>query len=150
MSVASQKKNMLDIHRLISRDLGYLPGDRECGPNGAKRIFLTNSAAFLRALGKDLSFTEMKVATNPAGIAVSGDVSLYGMWGESNGLCLYISQPVINPPAFLYRSISSLKDYRGGANQWVSCSLFEAQDYDGLINTLLSLKTQMEELRYAA
>ncbi len=150
MSLASQKKNMLDIHRLVSRDLGYIPGDRECGPNGAKRIFLTKSAAFLRALGKDLCFSEMRVNTNPGGIAVSGDVSLYGIWGEGNGVCLYISEPMLRPPAFMYRSIKHMKDYSGGPNQWAQCSLFENQDYSGLLNILLALRAPSEEIRHAA
>jgi hypothetical protein len=147
MSVSSQKKNMLDIHRLISRELGYISGERESGPNGAKKIFLTKSAAFLRALGKDLSFSEMKVLTNPAGIAVSGEVSLYGMWGERNGLYFQINQPIQPFDAFLYRTITSMKDYSGGPNQWASCSLFEDQEYDRLLRILSGLR---EEIFYAA
>ncbi len=50
MSLKSQKDNMNAIYSLISIDLGYIYGERESGPNGAKKSFLTKSAAFLRAL----------------------------------------------------------------------------------------------------
>ena len=136
---------------LISMDLGYIYGDRESGPNGAKKEFLTKSAAFLRALGKDLDFKEMNVIKNSAGIAVSGDVSLYGMWSGGNGLYLKIEEPVKPFTAFLYRHITGLKDCSGGENQWLSCSIFEDGDYDRLIHALLALhKPSGTEVRHVA
>ncbi len=140
MSIQTQKKNMQTIHRLVSRNLGYIYGENESGPNGAKKDFLTKSAAFLRALGKDLGFTEMKVTTNPGGIAVSGEVSLYGMWGEGNGLFLQLFQSVTQRKAFLYRRIAHMKDYSGGENQWLPYDLFEVGDHYGLIDALQALK----------
>jgi len=132
-------------------DLGYIYGERESGPNGAKKEFLTKSAAFLRALGKDLDLKEMQVKTNPAGIAVSGDVSLYGMWSGGNGLYLKIEEPVKPFSAFLYRHITSMKDYRGGNNQWLSCAIFEDGDHNKIIDTLSALRKQAEtEVRHAA
>ena len=141
MSLKSQKDNMNAIYSLISGDLGYIYGERESGPNGAKKSFLTKSAAFLRALGKDLGFTEMRVNTNPGGIAVSGEVSLYGMWSEGNGLYFKINQPLsMQNGIFPYRSINHLKDYRGGQNNWLPCIIFESADYQKLMDTLLELK----------
>ena len=132
-------------------DLGYIYGERESGPNGAKKEFLTKSAAFLRALGKDLDLKEMQVKTNPAGIAVSGDVSLYGMWNGGNGLYFKIEEPVKPFSAFLYRHITSMKDYRGGSNQWLPCAIFEDGDYDRVIDTLLALHKPSEtEVRHVA
>lgn len=61
MSMQSQKKNMKTIHGLVSQNLGYIFGERESGPNGAKKQFHTKSAAFLRALGRDLGFQDFKV-----------------------------------------------------------------------------------------
>jgi hypothetical protein len=141
---------MQTIHQLISQDLGYIHGERESGPNGAKKVFLSKSAAFLRALGKDLGFIEMKVHTNPSGIAVSGDVSLYGMWGDGNGVCLYISQPVAYPPAFLYRHITGMKDCGGGQNRWMPCYLFATGEYAGVVDTLTALRAMPRDVRYAA
>ena len=134
-------------------DLGYIHGERESGPNGAKKLFLSKSAAFLRALAKDLCFKEHKVTTNPAGIAVSGDVTLRGMWGEGNGLYLQISQPINPFPAFLYRDITGMKDYAGGANQWLNCAYFADGDYHRIIHILSSLRKKADETeanKYAA
>ena len=92
MSIQSQKKNMKTIHGLVSQNLGYIFGERESGPNGAKKQFHTKSAAFLRALGRDLGFQDYKVTNNYGGIAVSGEITLMGMWSEGNGLYLQLSQ----------------------------------------------------------
>jgi hypothetical protein len=151
MSIQSQKKNMRTIFQLISMDLGYIHGERECGPNGAKREFLTKSAAFMRALGKDLCLKEMKVNTNHAGIAVSGDVTLYGMWDDGSGLYFKLEEPIKPFSAFLYRSITHMKDYSGGQNEWLPCSVFEDEDYDKLVSTLSALrKPTGTEVRHAA
>ncbi len=150
MSVQSQKKNMQTIFSLISMDLGYIYGDRECGPNGAKKQFHTKSAAFLRALGNDLGFKDFKVTKNYAGIAVSGEITLMGMWGDGNGLYFQISQPCRPFTSFLYRGITHMKDYVGGYNQWLPCVLFEDGDYEKLTATLLALRDTAVEVRYAA
>jgi hypothetical protein len=144
MSVKTQQKNMQTIYSLISMDLGYIYGERESGPNGAKKEFLSRSAVFLRALGKELNFKEMKVTTNPSGIAVSGDVTLHGIWGEGNGLYFKIEEPVKPFAAFLYRHTTSMKDYSSGHNQWLACSVFEDGDYGKLIKTLSELRKPME------
>ncbi len=80
------------------------------------------SMAFLRALKKELPFTECKVSFNPGGIAVSGDAHLMGMF--ENGIGLYItindscfSERKLN---FLYRTISHMKDYSGGPNNYMT------------------------------
>ncbi len=91
----------------------------------------------------------MKVNTNSAGIAVSGEVCLYGMWDDGNGLFFEITQPSFGSQAFLYRSITALKDYKGGSNQLLSCILFKNKDYDGLINAFLLLKQQGADKRAA-
>ena len=151
MSVQSQKKNMKTIHRLISRDLGYIYGEREGGPNGEKKDFHTKSAAFLRSLSKYLGFKESKVTNNYGGIAVSGEITLMGMWDEGNGLYLQISQPVMCWQSFLYRSISHMKDYTGGENQWLPVDIFAEGRYEELLDMLLALwKTSKEEISHAA
>ena len=139
MSVKSQQANMKTIYTLVSRDLGYIHGERESGPNGAKKQFLSKSAAFLRALGNDLGFKEFKVTTNPGGIAVSGEVTLMGMWTDTNGLYMQIFQSVTRRQDFLFRSIRHMKDYTGGMNQWIPCSLFAVGDYERLIGMLLPI-----------
>ena len=150
MSIKSQQQNMKAIHSLVSRDLGYIYGERESGPNGAKKIFHTKSAAFLRVLGNDLGFKEFKVTNNHGGIAVSGEITLMGMWGDSNGLYFQLNQPLRPFNSFLYRSIKHMKDYSGGTNQWLPCDIFADGDYDRLIYIMSALNTSKEDLRRAA
>lgn len=151
MSMQSQKKNMKIIHSLVSQNLGYIFGERESGPNGAKKQFHTKSAAFLRALGRDLEFQECEVTNNYGGIAVSGEIALMGMWSEGNGLYFQLSQSAIGRQSFLYRQISHIKDYTGGRNQWLPVELFASGKYTELMDILLALrKPSKEEAEYAA
>ena len=151
MSMQSQKKNMKTIHGLVSQNLGYIFGERESGPNGAKKQFHTKSAAFLRALGRDLGFRECKVMNNYGGIAVSGEVTLMGMWSEGNGLYVQLSQSSMGWQSFLYRQISHMKDYTGGRNQWFPADMFASGKYAELVDILLALrKPSKEEAEYAA
>jgi PRTRC genetic system ThiF family protein len=150
MSIKSQRENMKTISRLVAGNLSYIFGERESGPNGAKKQFHTKSAAFLRALGNDLGFTEFKVTKNYGGIAVSGEITLMGMWGEGNGLYLQISQPITQQREFLYRSITHLKDYSGGNNRWLSCDIFTNGEYEKLLETLSVLRDISKEESRAA
>lgn len=152
MSIQSQQKTMKTMHGLVSQDLGYIHGEREGGPNGAKKQFHSTSKAFLRALGNDLGFTEFKVTNNHGGIAVSGEITLMGMWGEGNGLYLLIFQSMTGSQDFLFRSIENMKDYSGGRNQWLPCDLFAAGEYERLTNMLLKLRKPIatSEVRHAA
>ena len=148
MKKSLQEKKMEQIARLLSGNLSYIGGERESGPNGAKAEFLRTSAAFLRKLGKDLGFAEMKVSTNPAGIAVSGSVSLYGMWGDGNGLCFVLEQSAFRQQMLLYREISRLDDYRGKQNQYYMLSDFAKADYAGLCRCFLHFRKEADA--YAA
>ena len=150
MSIKSQREKMQTISRLVSQELGYIFGEREGGPNGAKKQFHTKSAAFLRALGNDLGFKDFKVTNNHAGIAVSGEITLMGMWGEGNGLYLQISQPITQQREFLYRHITHIKDYSRGNNRWLPCSIFTNGEYEKLLEMLSALRdTSKEESRAA-
>jgi len=153
MSIQSQKKNMQIIFSLASQDLGYICGEHESGPNGAKKQFHTKSAAFLRALSNDLGLKEFKVFNNHGGIAVSGEITLIGMWDDGNGLYFQINQPLPPFNSFLYRSIKHMKDFSSGSNQWMDYELFEAGDYEAVLDMLLTLRqsstTQVEDDAYA-
>lgn len=149
MKQSLQEKKMKRISELLYMNLSYISGKREAGPNGAKEEFLKISAAFLRQLGKDVGFTEMKINKNPAGIACSGEISIYGMWTKGNGVFFEISQNVCNGRRLLYREIESLNDYKGKANKWLPLDLFEKTDYDGLCGLFKEL-IQKEEMKNAA
>ncbi|MCL1842797.1 MAG: hypothetical protein FWF79_03210 [Defluviitaleaceae bacterium] len=142
MSLKSQQANMKTIHILVSKDLGYIHGERESGPNGAKKQFHSKSAAFLRALGNDLGLKDFKVSKNYGGIAVSGEITLMGLWGEGNGVYFQISQSLPGREEFLYRHITHMKDFSGtgGRNQWMDYELFENGDYEAVLDALLALK----------
>jgi hypothetical protein len=150
MSIQTQKKNMQTIHRLVSQDLSYIYGEREDGFNGAKKQFHTKSAAFLRTLGNDLGFEEYKVMNNHGGIAISGEITLMGMWSEGNGLYFQLNQPTRPFNSFLFRSIKHMGDYSGGTNQWLPCSLFATGDYERLIDIVSALNTSKGAEQYAA
>lgn len=152
MSIQLQQKNMKTIHSFVSQNLGYIYGERESGPNGAKKQFHSTSKAFLRALGNDLGFTEFKVTVNSGGIAVSGEITLMGMWDDDNGLYLQLFQSISGNPDFLFREIKNMKDYSGERNQWLPCILFANGEYEQLTHILLKLRKSMptKEVRYAA
>lgn len=73
------------------------------------------------------------------------DQTLMGLWGDSNGLYLQIAQNLMQPTSFLYRHIKHMKDYSGGRNQWLNCSLFVNGDYERLTTALLELRKPAEE-----
>lgn len=89
MSMKSQENNMRRLAILLKQNLSYIGGERECGPNGAKKAFLNLGKVFLRALAKDLGLRDVRVMSNPGGIAVSGECCLYGMWVSSRAVHLY-------------------------------------------------------------
>ena len=143
MSMQSQKKNMKTIHGLVSQNLGYIFGERESGPNGAKKQFHTKSAAFLRALGKDLGFRECKVMNNYGGIAVSGEVTLMGMWSEGNGLYVQLSQHCCDRErVLLYRTVRHSKDYTGGRNLYLTRRDLAEMSYPDLLFLLAAVREE--------
>ena len=144
MSIKSQQANMKTIHSLVSRDLGYIYGERESGPNGAKKTFHTKSKAFLRTLGNDLGLMEFKVTNNYGGIAVSGEITLMGLWVDGNGVYVQLFQSVTNRQDFLYRHITHMKDYSGSVNQWLPFEIFKAGDYEKVLDMLSSLRKPAE------
>jgi hypothetical protein len=138
MSLQSQIANMKALAALLSNDLGYIFGERECGPNGEKKAFLSRGAAFLRALGKDLGLSVHKVRTNKAGIAVSGEVYLDGMW-ETNGLHICLEQ-MFDKNVLLYRTITAFNDNHYSRNHFITLDELRRADYAGLVLKLLDLK----------
>ena len=150
MSIKTQKANMKTLGKLLSQDLSYIYGERESGPNGAKQEFLRKGKAFMRALAKDLGFTEYDVRVNKAGIATSGEVKLYGMWGEDNGLFIELSQMNIRDACIMYRTISDISGGKCGNNQFLPIATLLIGDYESLRNTFLSYCKQMDKSTEAA
>lgn len=138
-----QKQEILmrRLGELLSHNLGYIWGERESGPNGEKKEFLDKGKRFLTQLGKDLGFTEMKVSKNPAGIAVSGEVTLMGTWSKSNGLYVQLSEPAFGNYCVLYREIKHLMDYTGGRNNFLTVDYMNDTEYRQLVALFTSYYT---------
>ena len=144
MSIQSQEKNMTRLAELLSRDLSYIYGEKEGGPNGAKRECLLKGRAFLRALAKDLGFRESNVSSNAAGIACSGEIYLYGMWGDNNGLLVMLEQMTGMGACVLYRTITDIKDRaRGGSNHFISLRKFSSCGYEALCARLRDMNREV-------
>lgn len=140
MSTTTQKQQILmkRLGELLSHDLGYIWGERESGPNGEKKEFLDKGKRFLTQLGKDLGFTNMTVSKSPAGIAVSGEVTLTGMWGEENGLYVQLSEPTFGENCVLYREMKHLKGYTGERNNFLTTDYMQKSEYRRLVALLTS------------
>lgn len=148
MSFKSQETNMRRLAGLLSHDLGYIGGERESGPNGEKKVFLNVGKTFLRALAKDLGLRDASVTSNAAGIAVSGECCLTGMW-ENGGLHVCIKQPCSGQNVLLYRSVRNLKDHRGGYNHYITRMELANLSYERLMNRLLTLRKDVDYERAA-
>lgn len=130
MSIQSQENHMRKLARLLSNDLGYIWGERESGPNGAKKEFLNTGKAFLRTLAQDLRFRDAKVTGNAAGIAVSGACYLTGMWRKGSGLHICLEQPCfLTENVLCYRSVRTMQDHEGGCNHYIRRAELETMSY---------------------
>ena len=143
MSFRSQEANMRRLAELLGHDLGYIGGERESGPNGEKKVFLNVGKTFLRALAKDLGLRDATIMCNAAGIAVSGECCLTGMW-ESGGVHVCIEQPCTGQDVMLYRSVRNLKDHRGGYNHFITRMELANLSYEQLMNRLLTLRKDVD------
>jgi len=149
-SVKTLTANMKYLGKLLSQDLSYIYGERESGPNGAKKEFLRKGAAFFRVLAKDLGFIKSEVNINKSGIACSGEVYLYGMWGAGNGISIELSQMHIQDYCIMYRTISDIEGRNNGYNQFLSKTVLLNGDYDLLLRTFLEYRKQPDDRQDAA
>lgn len=140
MSMRSQENNMRRLAVLLGQDLSYLFGERECGPNGAKKTFLNVGKVFLRTLAKDLGLHDASILSNAGGIAVSGECTLTGMW-ENGGIHICLYQPAFGGENVLcYRSVRHVRDFKGGYNHFITLSELEKWSYSQLLDTLCALR----------
>lgn len=149
MSEKSQTANMKRLAELLSQDLGYIHGERESGPNGAKREFLIKGRAFMADLGKDLGFAEQKISVNKAGIACSGEIYLQGVWPGQGGLYMWMEQDLMMQFCICYRSIRNIGDRANGGNHFISMAFLATGDYPALLARFLRLKECVHERKAA-
>ena len=150
MSVKSQEKNMRRLAELLGRDLSYIWGEKESGPNGDKKVFLNTGKTFLRALAKDLELREVSVTSNAGGIAVSGECTLNGMW-EDSGIHISLGHIVSNrETVILFRSIRDMRDHTGGHNMFLTRRDLEQMSYGQLLNKFFALRKEAVTYERAA
>ena len=139
MSVKTQESKMRKLAELLSREPGYLSGSYQC--EGPKRTFLNTGRAFLNALSHDLELREQKVSVNPAGIAVSGECTLIGMW-ESGGIYVCIEEPCWGDMAMYYRTVRHMKDYTGGQNHHIRRYELKTMRYEDFLSLMRRLRKE--------
>ena len=151
MSAKSQENNIRRLADLLSQDLGYIWGENESGPNGAKKTFLNLGKVFLRALTKGLGLRDAKVTSNPGSIVVSGDCTLIGMW-ENSGVCIDLSQFCGGKCVVLYRTVRNIRDYTGGHNNFLTPEDLRKLSYTELLEKFGALRKEggIHRLRRAA
>lgn len=84
----------------------------------AKQAFGAIATKFLKKVADGLGLKEKSIQWNKGGIAVSGEVSLYGMFDDKHGVYVMLSTPSFCN-GILIRSITSMQDHTGGENQWL-------------------------------
>lgn len=141
MSVKSQETNLRRLADLLNQDLSCISGERESGPNGAKKTFLHLGKVFLRALAKDLGLQGAKILSSPGGIAVSGDCTLIGMW-EDNGIYIALSQFCGGKYVLLYRTVRNLRDYSSGHNRFLTVEDLRTLAYPRLLWMFRALRKE--------
>lgn len=88
-----------------------------------KKQFHSRARSFLRSLANDRFRLEpgaYDIRSNPAGIAVSGEVTLH-----TDTLYVQISADRLGMGAIMYRKCSGRKDYTGGRNRFSDVLSFE-------------------------
>jgi len=109
-----------------------------------KEDWLKTGRSVLRAIGKELEFDDLRVSINKGGIAVTGEVSLMGIWNNkditpqgAHGIYINTAAPDwgfgshfgVRAPALMWRTIKHMKDFSGGSNRWLSYyEFFEPDD----------------------
>lgn len=90
----------------------------------SKEAYLRTGRGLLRAVAKHYGMTEYKASINRAGMAVSGDITLIGMFPNRSGIYIHMSEPRFyathQEPTFYFRSVSHIGDCHGGRNQWMT------------------------------
>ena len=81
----------------------------------------------MRELAELLDLQETDINFNPAGIACSGDLRMMGMWSDGNGIYISLNKDFPNAPwgQVLYRTITDMKDFTGGSNNYFEFALLQ-------------------------
>ncbi len=95
----------------------------------------------LKKLAKKLKLREFVASYNRSGIACAGDLSLIGMFNDTVGIYIHLTKSGFsrNDNGFdcYYRTVKHMKDYSGGANNWMNEETF--RDFNKLKDCIYSL-----------
>jgi len=110
-------KNEIKLAKIVKLELnGY-----STQAQSNKDVYLSLGRSVLRQLAKALNLKEFKVNVNKAGIAVSGDITLIGMFDDNDGIYVCMSSPNMfkeyGQEVFYWRTVKHMKDYSGGINR---------------------------------
>ena len=135
MSTLNKMKAMVSVLRL--KEISY--------DEFAKSEFKRNGLAALRALVGELPFKKFEVSFNPGGIAVSGDLTLHGMFEDGRGIYLNINQHCWNGDkvSCYCRAVTSMKDYTGKRNVWLKDT--DLLDIEKLKETLINVSKEAKQ-----
>ena len=108
----------------------YIDGYLEEDPNSQNEIANGLAKQNFKRIGKKafnelalyLGLSQFQVNFNPGGPAVSGDLSLSGMFTKDKGV--YINMSKDGSAEVLFRSIANPKDSSGGVNEYFSSTKF--------------------------
>ncbi len=131
-------KQIQKAEKLLN-ELASLLNTKELSYNDeAKQKYARIGRAAFRALAGTMPFVEVDVRFNAGGIAVSGDLTLHGMFADGTGIYMNLNQHSWDGSkvSCYCRSVKSMKDYTGGRNNWVSGP--ELQNVKKLIQTLIA------------
>lgn len=86
----------------------------------AKQMFQQMGMKAMRRLASALKLKKFEVRFNAGGIAVSGDLTLHGMFDDQIGVYITINKGLFseNGFSFLYRTVKGMEDYSGGSNNY--------------------------------
>ncbi len=127
-------KNLARLKRLMmSKESGSYNED-------FKKRFRSIGKQAMKELALILELKEFDINFNPGGIAVSGDLTLMGMWSEGNGVYISTNKNFPDTPwvDVLYRHIRHMRDFTGGSNNYFKFSLLD--DPEALRKTIMRLR----------
>ncbi len=122
---------------------GYMEEDsskmNENAEGLAKQNFRKLGKKAFKELAEYIGLKEYDVKFNPGGPAVSGDLSLMGMFTADKGIYISMNKDGLKG-GVLYRSIKGMKDYSGGGNNYFpEAELAEPQLIKEKVQRLLKL-----------
>lgn len=118
----------LNVGKYMNQLAFMLLGKEEAQYNAPfKEQFKKVGVKAMRELAKLLDLPEIDIHFNPGGIAVSGDLRLMGMWSDGNGIYISMNRDFPNKPwgDVLYRTITDMKDFTGGSNNYFEFALLQ-------------------------